>query len=158
MKLIITDIDGVLTNGQVTIDKHGNETKTICYRDLDAINIGRRAGYEFAFVTGEDSPMTHLLAQRFTVDRLYTGVKDKLTAIRSISIELDIPLNNLLYIGDSDRDVPALAIVGLAIVPYDATPSAKKASHLITQCKGGYGVLLEVINKLQAEEWKYPNS
>lgn len=156
MKLILTDIDGVLTDGRVIVDGHGGETKAICYRDLDAIGIGRRAGYDFAFVTGEDTEMARFLSRRFRVERLYTGAKDKLAALRSIEAELGIPLSNLIYIGDSDRDVPALEAVGLGIAPCDAAPKAKAASKIITQCRGGFGVLLEVIDKLIAGELLFP--
>jgi YrbI family 3-deoxy-D-manno-octulosonate 8-phosphate phosphatase len=158
MKLILVDVDGVLTDGRVTLDVHGNETKTICYRDLDAIGIGRRAGYEFAFVTGEDTEMVRVLAKRFFIELVYAGAKDKLKAMHSISKEFDIPLSGLLYIGDSDRDSPALEAVGLGIAPADASTNAKAAAHVQTDSKGGYGVLLEVVDKLIAGKWRFPQS
>ena len=158
MKLILIDVDGVLTDGRVTMDIHGNETKTICYRDLDAIAVGRRAGYDFAFVTGEDTEMVRVLAKRFFIERVYAGSKDKLKAMRDISKEYNIPLSGLLYIGDSDRDAPALEAVGLGIAPADASASAKAAAHVQTDCKSGYGVLLEVVDKLIAGKWHFPGS
>ena len=156
MKLILVDIDGVLTDGRVTLDIHGNETKAICYRDLDAIGIGRWAGYDFAFVTGEDTEMVRVLAKRFFIERVYAGAKDKLQAMKEISKEFNIPLDGLLYIGDSDRDAPALEAVGLGIVPCDASEKALAAAHVKTDSKGGYGVLLEVVNKLIAGKWRFP--
>ena len=158
MKLILVDVDGVLTDGRVTLDIHGNETKTICYRDLDAIAVGRRAGYDFAFVTGEDTEMVKALAKRFCIERVYAGAKDKLKAMKDISKEFGIPLSGLLYIGDSDRDSPALEAVGLGIAPSDASASAKTAAHVQTDSKGGYGVLLEVVDKLIAGKWRFPES
>jgi len=158
VKLILIDIDGVLTDGRVTLDVHGNETKTICYRDLDAVAVGRRAGYEYAFVTGEDTEMVKALAKRFSIERVYAGAKDKLKAMKDISKEFGIPLSGLLYIGDSDRDSPALEAVGLGIAPADASASAKAAAHVQTDSKGGYGVLLEVVDKLIAGKWRFPES
>jgi YrbI family 3-deoxy-D-manno-octulosonate 8-phosphate phosphatase len=158
MKLILIDVDGVLTDGRVTLDIHGNETKTICYRDLDAIAIGRRAGYDFAFVTGEDTEMVRVLAKRFSIELVYAGAKNKLKAMQDISKEFNLPLNRLLYIGDSDRDSPALEAVGLGIAPADASASAKAAAHVQTDSKGGYGVLLEVVDKLIAGKWRFPES
>lgn len=148
MKLILTDIDGVLTDGRVTLDVQGNETKSICYRDLDAIGIGRRNGYDFAFVTGEDTEMVRVLARRFKVEKIYAGAKDKLFAIKTIAAELGVEVGALLYIGDSDRDVPALEAVGMGIVPRDATPNAKNAANFIAEFNGGCGVLFEVVDKL----------
>ena len=156
MKLILVDVDGVLTDGRVTLDVRGNETKSINYRDLDAVGIGRRAGYDFAFVTGEDTEMVRALAKRFSIELVYAGAKDKLKAVQEISKEFDIPLSGLVYIGDSDRDAPALEVVGLGIAPQDASPNAKSASLVQTECKGGNGVLLEAISKLNAGKWRFP--
>ena len=156
MKLILIDVDGVLTDGRVTLDIHGNETKTVCYRDLDAIGAGRRGGYDFAFVTGEDTDMVNALARRFGIVRVYAGAKDKLAAMKQIAAELNVKVDELLYIGDSDRDAPALEAVGLGIAPRDGTSNAKNAANHITETKGGYGVLLEVVDKLIGGKLKFP--
>jgi len=156
MKLILVDVDGVLTDGRVTLDVHGNETKTICYRDLDAIGIGRRAGFEFAFVTGEATAMVRVLARRYGVELVYAGAKDKLAAVRRISEEFDIPLSGLIYIGDSDRDAPALEAVGLGIAPHDGSARAKATAHFITDYGGGEGVLLEVVDNLISGRLNFP--
>ncbi len=155
MKLILADIDGVLTDGRVTIDIHGNETKSICYRDLDAIGIGRRNNYDFAFVTGEDTEMVQFIAKRFNVEQVYAGAKDKLAAMKTISKKLGIAVCDLLYIGDSDRDAPALEAVGIGIAPRDASAGAKNAANFITETNGGYGVLLEIVNNLISGKLKY---
>ncbi|MDR2111985.1 MAG: HAD hydrolase family protein [Candidatus Accumulibacter sp.] len=155
MKLILADIDGVLTDGRVTLDVHGNETKSICYRDLDAIGIGRRNGYDFAFVTGEDTEMARTIAKRFNVERIYTGAKDKLSAIKTIAAESGVDIHALLYIGDNDSDVPALEAVGIGIAPRDATPGARNAANFITESGGGHGVLLEVVGGLMAGKLKF---
>lgn len=156
MKMIVTDIDGVLTDGRVNLDVNGNETKTICYRDLDAIGIGRRAGYDFAFVTGEDTEMVSVFAGRFDVHFVYAGAKDKLAAVQNISNEFSIPLDRLIYIGDSDRDAPAIEVVGLGITPNDATAKAKCSASAITDSNGGAGVLFEVVKKLIAGDLMFP--
>jgi len=156
MKLILTDVDGVLTDGRVMIDANGVEAKNICYRDLDAIAVGRRNGYDFAFVTGEDTPMVAALAKRFKIIKVYAGAKDKLAAMNRIAAEYNVSLKELLYIGDSDRDALALAAVGLGIAPRDATSSARNAANYITETPGGYGVLLEVVDKLIGGNLKFP--
>jgi YrbI family 3-deoxy-D-manno-octulosonate 8-phosphate phosphatase len=158
VRLILTDVDGVLTDGRIMLDIYGNEMKNICYHDLDAIAVGRKAGYDFVFVTGENTKMVNLLAKRFCVEKVYAGKKDKLAAMHNISAELGVPMSGLLYIGDSDRDAPALEAVGLGIVPADASANAKAAAHVQTDCKGGYGVLLEVVDKLIAGKWRFPES
>jgi YrbI family 3-deoxy-D-manno-octulosonate 8-phosphate phosphatase len=156
MRIVFTDIDGVLTDGRVIIGIGGNETKTICYRDLDAIGIGRRNGCDFAFVTGEDTEMVNAIAKRFKVEKVYAGAKDKLFTMAKIAEELGVSVESLLYIGDSDRDAPALEAVGLGIAPRDASANALNAADVVTESKGGYGVLLEVVNKLIAGKLKFP--
>jgi YrbI family 3-deoxy-D-manno-octulosonate 8-phosphate phosphatase len=148
MKLILTDVDGVLTDGTVLMDIHGTESKRICYRDLDAIGIGRRAGYEFGIITGENTPMARLIAARFGINIAYFGAKDKIKVMAGITEEMGIPVKNIIYIGDSDSDVSLLELAGIGIAPFDAAFRAKQTAKLITDARGGSGVLLEVIDKL----------
>ena len=157
MKYILVDIDGVLTDGRVLMDINSNETKAINYRDLDAISIGRKAGYDFMFVTGENTEMVKILAKRFNVEIVYSNQKDKLAAMNNISEEYGIPLNELICIGDSDRDAPALEAVGLGIAPRDASKNAQATADVITDCNGGYGVLLEAVSNIISGKW-YPKA
>jgi len=146
--LVLIDIDGVLTDGRVTMDIGGNETKTICFRDLDAIGVGRRAGYEFVLVTGEATPMVDVLAKRFRINHVFRGCKDKLKTIKEIAEVLNIPLKRLVYLGDSDSDAEALKAVGMGIAPKDAALSARYAAHYVSEFSGGTGVLLDAVHKL----------
>ncbi|GMO41486.1 MAG: hypothetical protein Ta2B_21350 [Termitinemataceae bacterium] len=148
MRLILTDVDGVLTDGSVTIDEHGHETKKICYRDLDAIGVGRRAGYEFGIITGEDTPMARAIAKRFRIDIAYFGAKNKMRVMAEITEKIGLSAKNIVYIGDSDTDSALLSAAGLGISPADGTINAKKAALYTAENRGGTGVLLEVIDKL----------
>jgi 3-deoxy-D-manno-octulosonate 8-phosphate phosphatase (KDO 8-P phosphatase) len=158
MKLILTDIDGVLTDGTVLMDIHGTESKSICYRDLDAIGIGRRAGYDFGIITGENTPMARLIAKRFGITTVYFGAKDKIKVMAAITEEMGIAAKNSIYIGDSDSDIPLLELAGLGIAPSDATFRARQSAKLITEAKGGSGVLLEVIDKLLLGKITWPET
>lgn len=156
MKWIFTDVDGVLTDGRVTIDINGNETKTISYRDLDAIGVGRRNGYDFAFVTGEDSKMVRVLANRFNVEVVYAGAKNKVPILTQAAENFGLSISEVFYIGDSDRDAPVLEICGFGIAPRNATINAKMAANYVTEVDGGHGVLLEVVDKLITGKLYYP--
>ncbi|GHV82977.1 hypothetical protein AGMMS50212_03170 [Spirochaetia bacterium] len=148
MKLILTDVDGVLTDGSVMMDMHGNESKKICYRDLDAVGVGRRAGYEFGIITGEDTQMAHAIAKRFGIELACFGAKNKTARFSEISEKTGVAAKNIVYIGDSDTDAALLSQAGLGIAPFDATANAKKAAKYTAESKGGTGVLLEVVDKL----------
>lgn len=115
IKVIALDIDGVLTNGTVIIDDEGKERKSLFYRDVDAIFRGKREGLQFALITGEDDILVDQISKRLGIDLVLKGAKDKVKAITELSRQLHVPLREICYIGDSDRDAPALEMVGLGV-------------------------------------------
>ena len=150
IKWVASDIDGVLTDGQVLIDETGREQKRIFMRDLDAISAGRSMGLDFVFVTGEENPLARTIAGRFGVERIFTGSKDKLAAVRLFCTQENLSPNQLCYIGDSDRDAAAISWAGLGIAPADGSVKAKKAADYVTKCNGGKGVLSETVEIIGA--------
>ena len=141
-------MDGVVTDGTVRIDEHGKESKAICFRDLDAIGIGRRAGIEFAFVTGEDTPIAHFMAKRFGVDLAIFGAKDKKAAVENLLLQLGLSADEICYIGDSARDIPAIELAGIGVTVQDGVLAARRAADIVTECRGGTGALLELVETL----------
>ena len=152
IKYIFADMDGVVTDGTVRIDEHGKESKAICFRDLDAIGIGRKAGVEFAFVTGEDTPIAHFMAKRFKVETAVFGAKDKKIAVEKLLAQLNLSADEICYIGDSARDVPAIELAGIGATVQDGVLIARKAADIITECRGGTGALLELVETLLERE------
>lgn len=148
IKYIFADIDGVITDGKVWIDAQGNENKQICYRDLDSIGIGRNVDLEFVFITGENTEIARGIARRFKVEPSVFGAKDKLSAIETLIATMQIDKDCICYIGDSDRDAPAIAYVGLGIAPADGSKKARAAADFITDSVGGAGVLFEVVENI----------
>lgn len=148
IKYIFADMDGVVTDGTVRIDENGKESKAICFRDLDAIGIGRKAGLEFAFITGEDTPIAHFMAKRFGVDLAIFGAKDKKAAVKDLLTRLNLVADEICYIGDSARDVPAIELAGVGATVQDATLGARMAADIVTECRGGTGALLELVEIL----------
>lgn len=148
IKYIFADMDGVVTDGTVRIDEHGKESKAICFRDLDAIGIGRRAGIEFAFVTGEDTPIAHFMAKRFGVDTVVFGAKDKKAAVENLLLQLGLSADEICYIGDSARDIPAIELAGIGVTVQNGVLAARRAADIVTECRGGTGALLELVETL----------
>ena len=146
--LIATDIDGVLTDGPAILDVNGNEQKIISYKDLDAHSLGKRMGIDFVFITGEDNRMVKIICERFGADRVQAGAKNKLPVLISVCEKLGLKNSQVCYIGDSDRDVEAIKWAGLGIAPRDASKRAILAANYVTECKGGDGVLAEVLEFL----------
>ena len=154
IKWIASDIDGVLTDGQMLIDETGREQKRIFMRDLDAIGVGRRAGLEYVFVTGENNLLAQTIAKRFGVDRLISGAKDKLAALQSFCEQENLDRNQICYVGDSDRDAAAIEWSGLGVAPADGSLDARKAADYIAERSGGKGVLDEVVSWITADRVK----
>ncbi len=144
IKLLALDIDGVLTNGKVFIDIACNEYKSLNFRDLDAITWLKEYGIIVVLLTGENTALVDTIAKRFGIINVFKAAKDKKSCIQQVSKSLQVPLENICYVGDSDRDAEALNICGLGIVPGDATAKAKESVDVCLASKGGDGVVHEV--------------
>ncbi|NDJ77740.1 MAG: SIS domain-containing protein [Chloroflexi bacterium] len=149
IKLLALDIDGVLTDGRFTLSASGEEVKRLDFHDLDALSALQREGMPVVFVTGEDNAMVDAIAQRFGVDAVMPGAKDKLAALQQLAAEQNVALANMCYVGDSDRDAPAIAAVGLGLAPANATPAARAAAHRILARAGGEGAVAEAIRLIR---------
>ncbi len=131
IKAIICDIDGVLTDGRALLVDEENEAKQIFFRDMDAIFRVRREGLKVAFLTAESTPAVDRIADRFEVEHVVRGMKDKETGLKKLAGDLSVDLASICYIGDGDRDAPALEIAGLGLAPSDASHAAKAAADRV---------------------------
>jgi 3-deoxy-D-manno-octulosonate 8-phosphate phosphatase (KDO 8-P phosphatase) len=145
ISVLALDIDGVLTDGKVTLDEAGHESKVVSYRDIEAVFLAQRQGIRVALVTGEASPWVAMIARRLEVKHLYQGAKDKLQALEVLCGELAVDLNEVCYVGDSPRDVEALTMVGLALAPRDASSAAQAVAHRSLDHRGGNGAVAEAV-------------
>ncbi len=145
IRLLALDIDGVLTDGAVYLDETGGESKRLSYRDIDAIFQAHRAGLQLALLTGEDTPWVEMISRRLQIKLVYSGAKDKVSALRQLAMDTNVPVEKIAYVGDSDRDAPALRIAGLGLAPADATPTAQKAADIVLKAPGGQGAVAEAV-------------
>jgi 3-deoxy-D-manno-octulosonate 8-phosphate phosphatase (KDO 8-P phosphatase) len=143
IRLLALDVDGVLTDGSVWFDVNGNEYKSLYYRDLDAITALQRQGVIVVLITGEDGPLAEQIRQRTGAVRIYRGAKDKLAVLNQMCRDYDVSLDEVCYVGDSDRDVPALKAAALGLAPSDASEAGRLAANHVLCCPGGRGVVAE---------------
>jgi D-sedoheptulose 7-phosphate isomerase len=148
IRVLALDIDGVLTDGTGVLNGSEHHEHRFDFHDLDAIGQARRSGLTLALVTGEDTPLVEQIAKRFGIDLLIRGAKDKVAGLETLSQQLQIPLANFCYVGDSDRDAPAFSQVGLGLAPVNATPRAKAAAHRLLLRAGGAGAVAETVTLL----------
>jgi 3-deoxy-D-manno-octulosonate 8-phosphate phosphatase (KDO 8-P phosphatase) len=150
IKAVAMDVDGVLTDGTVTIDETGRESKRVSFADIMGVSLGRRAGLHFALISGEASPCLDHIACKFGITDVYAGCKDKAAALAEFAGKHHLALSDICFVGDDVNDLGALGSCGLAVVPSDAHASARARAVLVTDTVGGLGAVREVIDRLLA--------
>lgn len=146
IEVALFDIDGILTDGTVSIDSSGREIKRLCFDDIDAIFELKRAGIKVGFLSGESDYFTQYVKQRFSPDIFMDGCKDKFKAFKAFEQELKLDVSKAAYVGDSKKDVELLNYVNYSFSPSDAVPLARKVAKVVLISKRGEGVVREVVD------------
>jgi 3-deoxy-D-manno-octulosonate 8-phosphate phosphatase (KDO 8-P phosphatase) len=149
VRLLVLDVDGVITDGTVLLLESGDEVRSVHFHDLDAVAKAQRDGMRVAILSGENSPAGHRIAHRFGITDAVWGAKEKLTALRDLAGRLGVPMHETCYVGDADRDAPALEEVGVGLAPADATPAARAAADHVLAAPGGRGAVAEAVALLE---------
>lgn len=145
IELILSDVDGVLTGGQIVFDNEGIETKQFHIRDGLGIRIWQRAGYRFGLITGRSSHIVKIRAAELGVELVRQTAEDKLPYAQEIFRSLGLQPEQACYIGDDLPDLPVMRSVGLAVAVADACTEMREAAHYVTQLRGGEGAVRETI-------------
>ena len=143
IKVILFDVDGVLTDGTITVipklDGSGLETKPFHAHDGLAISLARLAGLRTGIITKRQSQTVAIRARDLKYEFVYQGQAHKLHAMQEICAKAGITPDELCYVGDDIVDLPILRVCGLAIATANARPQVKAACHWITPLPGGQG-------------------
>jgi YrbI family 3-deoxy-D-manno-octulosonate 8-phosphate phosphatase len=150
IQLVLTDVDGVLTDNGMTYSSDGTESKTYSARDGKGFELLRRAGIRTGILTSEDGPQIHARAAKLQVDALRAGTADKLADAKELCARWSIGLDEVAFIGDDVHDVELLRAVGLAACPADAVPAARAAAELHCRAAGGHGAFRELADAILA--------
>src|SRR5438034_1133428 len=148
VRLVVTDVDGVLTDGRMILSDHGDELKSFHTRDGVAVALARQAKLRTAMITGETSPIAKTRGDKLGVDVVVLGARRKGEALEALCAQFDLPCTAAAYIGDDLLDIPALQRAGLAVAVADAADEVKAVAQLVTRAPGGHGVFREVIERL----------
>ncbi len=148
IKLVITDIDGVWTDGGMYYDQEGNELKKFNTSDSWGVWVLKKKNILLAIMTGEDTQIVRQRAEKLKVDYLYRGVKDKLQTAQQLCDDLDISLEEVAFIGDDLNDYWLLKKVGFSCVPNNAPEYMKKNRNYVTSKCGGNGAFREFVEHL----------
>ncbi|MFZ5833055.1 MAG: KdsC family phosphatase [Planctomycetota bacterium] len=145
IELILSDVDGVLTDGGIILDSQGVETKRFHIRDGLAIRLWQKAGYRFGLITGRSSHMVKVRAAELGVDIIRQGIDDKLHAFRQILGECGLTPRQTCYLGDDLPDLPVIREAGLGVAVADAAREVCERADFVTQAAGGTGALREIV-------------
>ncbi len=147
-KLILTDIDGVWTDGGMYYDQTGNEWKRFHAYDSAGVLFAHRKNIPVGIITGEDTQIVKRRAEKLKIDFLLQGVRDKLSAVRELCGRIGITLDDVAYIGDDLGDIELLKSVKWAGVPASAPDYIKALASISLEKGGGEGVFREFVEKI----------
>lgn len=148
IKLILTDIDGVWTDGGMYYDQQINELKKFHTYDSAGVMLAHAYGIPVGIITGENTQIVKRRAEKLKIDYLYQGIQNKLEIALSLCKELAIDIKDVAYIGDDFGDIQLLKAVGAAGVPSSAPQYMHKYSTVSLQKAGGEGVFREFVENL----------
>jgi 3-deoxy-D-manno-octulosonate 8-phosphate phosphatase (KDO 8-P phosphatase) len=145
IELILSDVDGVLTDGGIYFDNQGIELKRFHIRDGMGIRLWQRAGYRFGLLTARSSHIVKVRAAELNIDLVRQGFEHKLQAAKELIAELGLKPEQVCHLGDDLTDLPVIQYVGLGVAVQDAAGDVRGVADYITDLPGGRGAVREVI-------------
>ncbi len=149
IKLVASDFDGVFTDGSVYLDEDLKQVKKINFSDIMGVSRLLKADFKFAIISGETSNILNYFKNKFSVDEIHGGVRQKGIVLTEIMHKYSLNADEVLYIGDDVNDIAAFECVKYKIAPQNANPILKmRADIQITKNFGGNGAFREVVEDL----------
>ena len=154
IRMLVLDVDGVLTDGKLYFDHAGNEMKAFNTRDGLGMKALQRVGIEVAVITGRKSEAVSYRMNQLGIAHVYQGREDKLDAFLDLLKTTRLDAQQVCFAGDDWIDLPVLMRVGLAVSVADAEDHVKQQAHWITQRNGGHGAVREICNLILKAQGK----
>ena len=152
IKLLLLDVDGVLTDGRIYVDNNGVESKTFDVKDGHGLKLVQRAGIKVGLITGRQSEVVNYRAKELGIGMVFQGVKNKLEVYAKILADLGLRDEEVAYMGDDLVDLPVLRRVGFSATVQDASEEVKPFVHYISRLKGGRGAVRELCEHILKED------
>jgi len=155
IRCLVLDVDGVLTDGRLYYTADGEDIKVFHVRDGSALKLWKMAGGWTVILSGRSSLSLTRRAEELPVDLVRQGVADKAQALSEICTALRLERSEICAVGDDWLDIPLLRQVGVAAAPADACPEVLACVDFITPCRGGQGVVRDVVQWLLSRQGKW---
>lgn len=144
IRLLVLDVDGVLTDGSIVYTDAGEQIKSFHVRDGHGLRLVQQAGLEVALITGRQSAALTHRAENLGLQQVFQGVRDKVAVLQSLQATLGISSLETAVMGDDLVDLAMMQQAGLAVAVADATPEVRARAHLVTSASGGRGAVREL--------------
>ncbi len=155
IKALVTDVDGVLTDGSLTFDEDGKEYKTFNAKDGQGIVMLNKAGFVTAIITARENGTVRYRFKNLGMTKLYEGSKNKIASLKEFMSEFGLKPEEIAYMGDDLPDICVLKEVGLPCCPCDAVEEVKKYSKFVSSKNGGNGAIRELCDLILKSTEKY---
>jgi len=152
IKVVLTDIDGVWTDGGMFYDQTGNEWKKFNTSDSAGVLFCKKLNIPVGIITGEKTEIVKRRSDKLKMDFLYQGISDKLPVVKEICTKLNISLAEVAYIGDDLGDMEVLRNVGFACCPNNSPDYVKELANFVTNKNGGEGAFREFVEHIFKNE------
>ncbi|MBN2293038.1 MAG: HAD hydrolase family protein [Pirellulales bacterium] len=155
IELILSDVDGVMTDGLLVYDNQGIETKRFYVRDGIGIRLWQKAGHKFGIITLRSSQIVRSRAAELDIEIVRQGAGNKLATLQSILDETGITAERTCYIGDDLPDLPVIRKVGLGVAVADACVEVRQSAHFVTKTPGGHGAVRETVEMILKAQMRW---
>ncbi len=148
IRMVVMDVDGVMTDGSIIYGSDGIEFKRFHVHDGYGIFRARKKGLQFAIISGRISKVTTIRAKRLEITDVFQGNEDKVTVFEKIRSKYKLDYRDVCFIGDDEFDLPLLRKVGLSIAPKDAIKKVRNEVDYVTKTEGGRGAVREILDMI----------
>lgn len=158
IRLILSDVDGVMTDGQIVYNNQGIETKSFHVRDGLGIKLWQKSGHHFGILTARSSHIVKLRAAELGIHIVRQGFEDKLPVAQQVIESLNLSPEKVCYIGDDLTDLRVMNHVGMAAAVADAVAEVRSAAHWTAKSPGGGGAVRELVEALLKSQKRWDES
>ena len=155
IKLVLTDVDGVLTDGSMYYSESGEFMKKFNTRDSMGMELLLNYKIKTVFITRENSKIVKKRVKKISIVDLYSGISDKKKMLSEILIKYNVKKNEIAYIGDDVNDIEIMKSIGFSATPLDGNYEVKKISDYVCSTKGGQGAFREISDLIIKSMQKY---
>jgi 3-deoxy-D-manno-octulosonate 8-phosphate phosphatase (KDO 8-P phosphatase) len=148
LKILLLDVDGVMTDGGIILSGVDGEAKRFDVQDGMGIALARSVGLKIGIITSRESAVVQRRAAELHIDELFQGVRTKTDALATILKNHNVQAAQVAYMGDDIQDIPIMKLVGLPIAVQNARPEVRECSRYVTQTPGGHGAVRDAVEWL----------